>query len=246
MQLRIFRTEEELDEAGAELIAALVKRKPNAVLGLATGGTPVGLYNRLAERHQAGEVSFVHAASFNLDEYAGLAAGHPESYRSFMRRHLFDRIDMPADRTHIPDGNAPDLDAECRRYDERLARLGPIDLQLLGLGHNGHIGFNEPAPELAGGTHVVELDDSTRRANARFFGRPEDVPRRAVTMGVGAILRAERVVLAVKGEGKADILRRALQGSITTACPASLLQLHPRLTVLADRGAGKYLMRKDD
>lgn len=241
MNILVFDTEEKWSEAAAGIIIGTIQTNPRAVLGLATGGTPVAIYRRIVRDFQRGLVSFRRVTTFNLDEYVGLPAEHPESYRSYMKRHLFDHVDLPPSQAHIPDGNAPDLEAECRRYDGKIEAAGPIDLLLLGLGHNGHIGFNEPAPFLIAGTHVAELSEETRRANARFFGRPEDVPKRAITMGVGTILKARTILLAVKGADKAEIVRRALTGPITTECPASLLQTHPRVIVLLDREAGRGL-----
>ena len=232
-----------MDEACADLIGGMIRIKPRAVLGLATGGTPLGVYRRLIDDCKSGLVSFRHATSFNLDEYVGLPEDHPESYHAYMRRNLFDHIDLPLSRAHLPNGNAADLGAECRRYDALIEEAGGIDLQLLGIGHNGHIGFNEPGRELSTGTHVVELAEATRQANARFFNSIDEVPKKAITMGVGTILKARTIALIAKGEDKADIVRRALEGPITTDCPASLLQTHPQLIVLLDRGAAAKLSR---
>jgi glucosamine-6-phosphate deaminase len=241
MNLLTFDSHDKLHESGAGIITGLVQTNPRAVLGLATGGTPVGIYQEIVKSYQQGLVRFGEATSFNLDEYVGLPENHPESYRTYMRVHLFNHIDLPASQTHIPDGNAADLTAECRRYDNLLEQAGQIDLQLLGLGHNGHIGFNEPDHALISGTHVVQLRDDTRRANARFFDAPDEVPALALTMGVGTILKAKMILLVVKGSDKADIVHRALRGPITTDCPASLLQTHPHLVVLLDAEAGRLL-----
>jgi glucosamine-6-phosphate deaminase len=241
LNIQVFASGDQLDEACADLIGGMVRIKPRAVLGLATGGTPLGVYRRLIADHRNGLISFRQATTFNLDEYVGLPENHPESYRAYMRRNLFDHIDLPLSRAHLPDGNAADLEAECRRYDALIEEAGGIDLQLLGIGHNGHIGFNEPDRELATGTHVVDLAEETRRANARFFRSIDEVPRRAITMGVGTILKARTIVLMAKGADKADIVRRALEGPITTECPASLLQTHSQLIVLLDRGAAAKL-----
>jgi glucosamine-6-phosphate deaminase len=241
MNILTFDDEEKLNEAGANIIAGILQTKPRAVLGLATGGTPVGIYRQLVQGFQRGLFSFRQATTFNLDEYVGLPETHPESYHSYMRRHLFGHIDLPPEQAHIPDGNAADLEAECRRYDALIERAGQFDLQLLGLGHNGHIGFNEPAHALLRGTHIVDLAAETRRANARFFASPDEVPKRAITMGVGTILKAKMILLVVRGADKADIVRRALTGPIATDCPASLLQTHPHLVVLLDREAGRNL-----
>lgn len=239
MNVQIFDSPGQLHEAGAGIIGGLLQTKPSAVLGLATGGTPVGIYEELVKAYRRGLVRFKEATTFNLDEYVGLPGTHPQSYRYYMNEHLFSQVDLAPERTHIPDGMSPDPQEECRRYDALLQRAGQIDLQLLGIGHNGHIGFNEPDHALISGTHVVELREETRLANARFFDRLEAVPTHAVTMGVATILKAKTIVLVVKGEDKADIVHRALTGPIATDCPASLLQTHPNLTVLMDSEAGR-------
>lgn len=237
MNKLVFKSEAALNEVAAGIIAGLLQTKPDAVLGLATGGTPVGIYKELVRLYAEGKVSFRKASAFNLDEYVGLPPDHPESYRSYMQKHLYDHIDMPPENRHIPDGNAPDPEAESRRYDELLERVGRIDLQLLGIGHNGHIGFNEPGPALIGATHVARLSDKTRQANSRYFPSLSDVPEKAITMGVGTILKARRILLVAKGADKAEIIRKALYGPITTEVPASLLQTHPGLTVLLTEDA---------
>ncbi|KEQ25508.1 glucosamine-6-phosphate deaminase [Paenibacillus tyrfis] len=241
MNILTFRTQEELNKAGAGIITGLLQTNPRAVLGLATGSTPIGIYRELVESHRQGLVSFGKATAFNLDEYVGLEPGHPASYYTFMQEHLLGLVDIPPQQCHIPSGIAPDLQAECVRYDSLLEQYGQIDLQLLGLGHNGHIGFNEPDATLEGGTHLVELKESTRSANARFFDKPEQVPMHALTMGVGTILKAKMILLVVRGADKAEIVQRALQGPITTDCPASLLQTHPHVVVLLDSEAGGLL-----
>ncbi|WNQ12395.1 glucosamine-6-phosphate deaminase [Paenibacillus aurantius] len=238
MNLHIFRTNDDLNEAAAGLFASQLRVKPASVFGLATGSTPIGIYDKLAEWHSAGRVSFARAYSFNLDEYVGLPHHHPESYLRFMEEKLFSRIDMPESHRHIPDGNAESLDEECRRYDELMEDY-QTDIQLLGLGHNGHIGFNEPDKSLRSGTHVVELKEDTRRANARFFPSLEEVPTSAVTMGIATIMKAKTILLVVRGADKAEIVHRALTGPITTDCPASLLQVHPSLVVMLDSEAGR-------
>ena len=243
MKLNIFANQEQLHEAAAQTIIELLRQKPDAVLGLATGGTPVGIYEALAAAVRRGEVSFARATTFNLDEYVGLPPGHPESYRFYMEQHLFRHIDIPPEQTHIPDGNAPELERECERYERLLETAGRIDLMLLGLGHNGHIGFNEPGRVLHGRTHVAVLHPQTRKANARFFRTPEEVPTRAITMGLGSILKARTILLVVKGADKADIVHRALTGPLTTECPASLLQLHPHLVVMLDEEAATKIKR---
>jgi len=241
MNLLTFDSEDQLNEAGAGILTSVVQTNPAAVLGLATGGTPVGIYAQLALTYRRGLVSFAKATTFNLDEYVGLPPGHPESYHAYMEQHLFRHVDLSPERTHIPNGGAPDPAEECRRYDELIRQARQLDLQLLGLGHNGHIGFNEPSHALLSGTHVVDLAAETRAANARYFAGPDEVPTQAITMGVGTILKARMILLVVKGADKAEIVHRALTGPISTDCPASLLQTHPHLVVLLDRAAGKRL-----
>ncbi|TBL80373.1 glucosamine-6-phosphate deaminase [Paenibacillus thalictri] len=239
MNILTFDSTDKLNEAGAGIITGLIQTNRRAVLGLATGGTPVGIYKEVVASYERGLVSFREATTFNLDEYVGLPETHPESYHSYMQSHLFNYIDLPASSAHIPDGNAADLQAECLRYNMLLDKAGQIDLQLLGLGHNGHIGFNEPDHALTGGTHIVTLRDETRQANARFFDSIDQVPTHALTMGVGTILQAKMILLVVRGADKAEIVHRALTGPITTDCPASLLQTHPHLVVLLDSEAGR-------
>lgn len=239
MNILTFPTDRELNEAGAGIVTGLVQTNPGTVLGLATGSTPIGVYSEMIKTFQKGMVSYRRVTTFNLDEYVGLPPDHEQSYYRYMREHLFDSIDIPVSNIHIPLGTAADLAEECARYDRLLEQVGQIDLQILGLGHNGHIGFNEPDHALIRGTHVVRLSETTRIANARFFGSMDEVPTSAITMGVGTILKAKTILLIVKGADKADIVHRALTGPITTECPASLLQTHPHLVVLLDAEAGR-------
>ncbi|MEK4038882.1 glucosamine-6-phosphate deaminase [Paenibacillus sp. FSL L8-0493] len=241
MNILKFHSDEDFVQTGANLIASLLQSNPKAVLGLATGSSPVGVYAKLVEMHQKGLVSFSKATSFNLDEYIGLPVDHPQSYRSFMNEQLFNHIDIDPGQTHIPNGNAADMEAECLAYDKMLEENGPVDLQILGIGSNGHIGFNEPDANLSSKTHVVDLLDDTREANARFFDSLDEVPRQAITMGIGGILKARQILLLVRGASKAEAIRNAVEGPITTQCPASLLQSHPNVIVLVDEGAGKWL-----
>jgi len=241
MNILKFNSDEDFVQTGANLIASLLQSNPKAVLGLATGSSPVGVYAKLVEMHKNGLVSFSKATSFNLDEYIGLPVDHPQSYRSFMNEHLFNHIDIDLGKTHVPNGNAADMEAECLAYDKMLEENGPVDLQILGIGSNGHIGFNEPDANLSSKTHVVDLLEETLEANARFFDSLDDVPRQAITMGIGGILKARQIVLLVRGAGKAEAIRNAVEGPITTQCPASLLQSHPNVIVLVDEGAGKWL-----
>ncbi|BCL75084.1 glucosamine-6-phosphate deaminase [Jeongeupia sp. HS-3] len=234
MILHKFKNQADLDRAAADLFISVVRAKPNAVLGMATGGTPVGLYKEIVKTYQQGLVSFKEVTTFNLDEYVGLPVTHPESYRSFMQTNLFDHIDIQSQNTHVPNGNADDIDGEGRRYDEAIYQQGSVDMQLLGIGGNGHIGFNEPDDELSRFTHKVTLKQATREANKRFFNSIDEVPTHAITMGMGSILHAKAILLVVKGQEKAEILDRTLNGPITTQVPASLLQTHPRVIVMTD------------
>lgn len=226
-----------MSRRAANLIAAEVIRRPNCVLGLATGSTPIGTYENLIARNRAGDLSFREVRTVNLDEYKGLAPTHDQSYRYFMQTNLFDHIDILPENTNVPDGLAADADAECVRYDALVASLGYADLQLLGLGRNGHIGFNEPDDHFTKETHVVDLTDSTIDANARFFATRDDVPRQALTMGVGCIMAARRVLLIASGADKADALYNAVCGPISPDCPASILQLHGDVVVVGDEAA---------
>lgn len=226
-----------MSRRAANLIAAEVIRRPDCVLGLATGSTPIGTYENLIARNRAGDLSFREVRTVNLDEYKGLAPTHDQSYRYFMQTNLFDHIDILPENTNVPDGLAADADAECARYDALVASLGYADLQLLGLGRNGHIGFNEPDDHFTKETHVVDLTDSTIDANARFFATRDDVPRQALTMGVGCIMAARRVLLITSGADKADALYNAVCGPISPDCPASILQLHGDVVVVGDEAA---------
>lgn len=241
MNILIYDTQEQVNKVGATILANIVLAKPNAILGLATGGTPVGIYKELVEKNKQGLLSFSEVRTYNLDEYVGIDGDHDQSYRYFMNENLFNHIDINKANTHVPNGKVADAEAECVRYDAEIEEAGQLDIQLLGLGHNGHIGFNEPDESQVPGTHVVELAQETRQANARFFANIDEVPTHAITMGVGTILKAKKILLVVKGEDKADIVKQALQGPITTQCPASLLQLHPNLIVLLDKAAGSKL-----
>ncbi|HPT78673.1 MAG TPA: glucosamine-6-phosphate deaminase [Candidatus Atribacteria bacterium] len=234
-------TEADCDELGAREIVKQIKSKPDSVLGLATGSTPEGIYRRLVEKHKNGEVSFARVKTFNLDEYVGIPESHVCSYHYFMDTNLFRHVDIDPNATHIPDGNAMDLNAECRKYEEMIAQSGGIDLQLLGIGPNGHIGFNEPETPFESLTHVVDLTDSTINANARFFESHEQVPRQAVTMGIKSIMQARRIILVAKGAPKAHVIMRAIKGPVTPKVPASVLQLHPNVLIILDHDAASGL-----
>lgn len=237
-QVRVFDNERALARTLAAQIASMLEEKPSLVIGLPTGRTPVRLYRELAALHAAGRADFSRATTFNLDEFLGLAADDPGSYHTYMRRHLFSRVNLAEGRINVLNGMAADPDAECRRYEDAIAAAGGLDLQVLGIGTNGHIGFNEPARELAARTHRTRLKMSTRRSNAALFGGDVDrVPREALSMGMATILQARRIVLIATGKSKARCVDRALNGSITTKLPASFLQLHRDVVWMIDRTA---------
>lgn len=221
----------------ANIISAQIIMKPDCVLGLATGSSPEGTYAQLVEWYKKGDLDFSQVTSVNLDEYKGLSGDNDQSYRYFMNSHLFDHVNIDKSRTFVPNGLEPDSEKACREYDEVVAATGGVDLQLLGIGHNGHIGFNEPASEFCKNTQCVDLTESTIEANKRFFEKEEDVPRQAYTMGIGTIMRAKKILLVASGEGKADIIAKAFTGPITPEVPASILQLHNDVTVVCDKAA---------
>ena len=222
----------ELSKIAADLIAEQVKNKPDCVLGLATGSSPIGTYASLIKMYENGELDFSGVTSVNLDEYVGLDGDNDQSYRHFMDHNLFSYININKENTHVPSGKAADLKAEGLRYDAFIKELGGIDLQLLGIGLDGHIGFNEPDEYFTAETHEVVLDESTIEANARFFASKDDVPTKAITMGMLSIMQAKKVLLIANGEKKWDILQKAFYGPITPFVPASILQLHPDVTVI--------------
>ena len=241
--MRIIRARDysHMSRQAANIISAQIIMKPDCVLGLATGSSPIGAYRQLIDWHRKGDLDFSQVRSFNLDEYVGLSPSHPQSYAHFMREHLFGHVNIQPQNTHIPDGTAKNSEAECARYDALIRSLGGIDLQLLGLGPNGHIGFNEPGEFFEKGTHRVALSTETIQANKRFFGREEDIPRYAYTMGICDIMQAKRIVMVVSGAQKAEILRRAFFGPVTPLVPASILQLHRHFTLVVDQEAGALL-----
>ena len=228
---------EDLSRKAANILRAQIIMKPDCVLGLATGSSPIGIYDNLVAWHQKGDLDFSRVSSVNLDEYRGLQPDNDQSYRYFMDTHLFNHINIDKSRTFVPDGLEADSDKACKDYDAIIENCGGVDLQLLGLGHNGHIGFNEPAEVFPSGTHCVDLAPSTIDANKRFFASEADVPRQAYTMGIRSIMLAKKIVVVVSGEGKADILKKVVCGPITPQVPASVLQLHPDVVIVADEGA---------
>jgi glucosamine-6-phosphate deaminase len=237
--MRIIRTQDydHMSRQAANIISAQVILKPNSVLGLATGSSPVGTYKQLIEWYEKGDLDFSQVTAVNLDEYVGLGRSHPQSYAYFMNYNFFDRINIQAYKTNIPNGMNYDVEDECARYDKVIRDLGGIDLQLLGLGVNGHIGFNEPDEVFAKGTHRVTLSMSTKEANQRFFDSIDDVPDYAYTMGIFDIIQAKRVVMVASGENKAKAIKDAFFGPITPKVPASILQFHPDFTLVADEAA---------
>lgn len=244
MRWLIVEDYEALSGEAAELVAREVREKPDAVLGLATGSTPVGMYQELIRQHQAGNLDFSRITTFNLDEYVGLSATHPQSYRVFMHETFFQHVNVQPERIHIPCGDAADLDEECDRYERAIQAAGGIDLQILGIGGNGHIGFNEPGSPVSSRTRVVDLAQRTITDNARFFASIEEVPTKAVTMGIQTILEAKKIVLLACGASKAEAMQRMLEGEITPDVPASLLREHPDVTVIMDRQAAARLSER--
>lgn len=238
MEFIIAKDYDEMSRLAADRIAACLAAKPDCVLGLATGSTPIGLYADLVEDCKAGKIGFSNATTFNLDEYRGLDPKHVQSYRYFMQDNLFDHVDVDVSRTHVPDGANPDAQAACDEYERAIEEAGGIDLQLLGLGHNGHIGFNEPDEAFPVATHVVALTESTITANSRLFDSIDEVPREAYTMGVGTIMKARSILVVASGADKAAIVKEAFFGPVTPKVPASALQLHPNVTVIVDAEAG--------
>ena len=239
MQVHVYDTEKQVSTAAAMLLAAQVIRKPDSVLGLATGSSPVGCYQQLIQWHRDGVLDFSKCISFNLDEYCGLPVEHECSYHAFMKEQLFDHINMKA--SYLPDGNAPDLQAECRRYDEAIRAAGGIDLQVLGIGRNGHIGFNEPANQLVYGTQIVRLTESTIQANRRFFDSEDAVPRQAISLGIGGIMSAREILLIAMGADKAHAIQETIMNDITPQVQASILRAHPHVTILLDKAAASRL-----
>ena len=223
---------EDLSRKAANIISAQIILEPESVLGLATGSTPIGTYQNLVKGYQNGDLDFSRVRTINLDEYCGLSTDHEQSYRYFMNYHLFNHINIDRNNANVPNGCADDLQEECSRYEKLIASLGGIDLQLLGIGHNGHIAFNEPNSYFEKDTHVVELKESTIQANARFFNSIDEVPKKAISMGIQSIMRARKILLIANGSDKKDIVMKSVYGPITPEVPASILQLHPDCTVI--------------
>lgn len=244
MRIIFTDTYKKMSEEAAKIMAGQLWIKPDSVLGLATGSTPIGLYENLIWLHKTVGLDFSQVTSFNLDEYVGLPEDDPQSYHYFMRDQLFHHVNIRKDRTFFPNGLAKDSAAEGARYEEAITAAGGIDMQLLGIGRNAHIGFNEPANEFSHITHKVALKESTIEANARFFASHDDVPREAVSMGIGTIFRARHILLLASGAEKAEAIRNTVIGAITPEVPASILQLHPSVTVIVDAEAGALIKDK--
>lgn len=244
MEVLLLPDAEAVGALAADAVEALVRSHPDAVLGLATGSSPLTLYRELIRRHRAGTgPSYAGVRTFNLDEYVGLPAGHPQSYRATIARELTDHLDLDPEQVSGPDPDPDALPSAGVRYEESIAKAGGIDLQILGIGSDGHLAFNEPGSSLASRTRLKTLTSLTRNDNARFFGSPDDVPRHVLTQGLGTILEAKHLVLVASGAGKAYALASAVEGPVTASCPASVLQLHPHVSVLVDEAAGSGLAR---
>lgn len=231
----------EVGKLAAAFMIDIINAKPNAILGLATGSTPIPLYQALVEANQAKKFTFRGVQTVNLDEYVGLPETHDQSYRYFMNQNLFNHVDIDKAKTNVPNGMASNAEDACNAYEDKIAALGGIDVQLLGIGLNGHIGFNEPTNVFPKRTHIVDLTPSTREANKRFFASIDDVPTQAITMGIGTIMAAKKIMLQVTGENKAEILKASLTGEVDPMVPASILQFHPDVTVFADEAALRLL-----
>ena len=244
--MKIYMTEDyqTMSRKAANILSAQIILKPNSVLGLATGSTPIGMYKQLVIWYEKGDLDFAQIKTVNLDEYVGLEPTHEQSYRYFMQNNLFDHVNINPANTNVPDGLAADPQAECDWYNQVIRKLGGIDIQVLGMGHNGHIGFNEPGNAFELETHVVDLSERTIQANARFFASADEVPRQAMTMGIKSIMMAKKILMLVSGEDKAEAVWKAFAGPVTPQVPASILQLHPYVTLVGDKAALSKLMEE--
>lgn len=241
MKLIVTKDYNELSKVAANEMAKVIKNNNKAILGLATGGSPVGMYKELINMNKSGEIDFSDITTVNLDEYIGLRGDHPQSYRYFMNENLFNHINIDKNKTYVPNGLAKDIEKECTSYDAKIEELGGIDVQLLGVGNNGHIAFNEPNEALLAGTHLTDLKEDTIKANSRFFDSIDDVPKKAITMGLGQIMKAKKIILIASGESKAEVVKAMLSGKISTDVPATMLQMHRDVTVIVDEAAAKLL-----
>ena len=245
MEVFVYKQYEEMSKTAAQEVADVLNAKPNAVLGMATGSTPLGVYQELVKMHQRGEIDFSHVTTFNLDEYVGLPITHAQSYHRFMHENFFRHINIPAQNIHIPSGTTTNYRAFCDWYERRIADCGGIDLQILGIGSDGHIAFNEPGSSLSSRTRLKTLAKQTIDDNARFFERPEDVPIYAITMGVGTIMEARQILMLATGAKKADAVAAAVEGPVTSMITASALQMHPNTKAFLDEGAASKLRMRE-
>lgn len=241
MKIIITKNYEDLSKVAANEMAETIKSNPKAILGLATGGSPIGMYKELIRMNKEGEIDFSTITTVNLDEYIGLSGEHTQSYRYFMNDNLFNHINIDKKNTYVPNGLAENVEEECKNYDAKIADLGGTDVQLLGIGNNGHIAFNEPDQELVAGTHLTGLTEDTIKANARFFDSIDEVPKTALTMGLGGIMKSKKIIVIASGEGKAEAVKAMVNGKISTNMPASMLQMHRDVVVIIDEAAAKLL-----
>lgn len=241
MKVIVTKNYDELSKVAANEMANIIRNNPKAILGLATGGSPVGMYKELIKMNQSGDIDFSKVTTVNLDEYVGLSGDHPQSYRYFMNNTLFNHINIDKKNTYVPNGLAENIEEECKNYDAKIAELGGTDVQLLGVGNNGHIAFNEPDSSLVSGTHLTGLTEDTIKANARFFDTIDEVPKTALTMGLGGIMKSKKIIVIASGESKAEAVRGMVSGKISTNMPASMLQMHRDVVVIVDEDAAKLL-----
>ena len=245
MRIIVCENYEEVSKKAAQMILSQVTLKPNSVLGLATGSTPIGMDENLVKLNKNGDIDFSEVRTFNLDEYYKLPKESDQSYHYFMYKNLFDHININPENIHIPNGMTADVDAECERYDKLIKEAGGVDIQVLGIGNNAHIGFNEPTINFEKGTHLVELEESTIEANSRFFDNIEDVPKKAITMGVGSIFKSKKIMLIATGENKAEAIYNTVYGKVVPEVPASILQFHSDIVLILDKKAAKLLKKED-
>lgn len=241
MKVIVTKNYDELSKVAANEMAMVVKNNPKAILGLATGGSPIGMYKELIRMNKEGEIDFSKVTTVNLDEYVGLSGDHPQSYRYFMNENLFNHINIDKKNTYVPNGLAKNIEEECKNYDNKIENLGGTDVQLLGIGNNGHIAFNEPDEDLVSGTHLTNLTQDTIQANARFFDSIYEVPKTALTMGLGGIMKSKKIIVIASGESKAEAVKAMVNGKISTKMPASMLQMHRDVVVIVDEAAAKLL-----
>jgi len=241
IEVSIQKNYDELSKRAAEIIADAIRKKPNLVLGLATGSTPIGCYRELVRMHREGGIDFSRVVTFNLDEYIGLSPTHPRSYRYFMDEKLFNHVNIKRENTHVPNGLSDDFQKTCKEFEDAIKKSGGIDLQLLGIGSNGHIAFNEPSSPFDSRTRVVNVSEQTIKDNARFYKSIDEVPRQAISMGTGTIMKAKKIILLASGAGKADAVAKSVNGPMTEEVPASILQTHPNCTFIIDEAAASKL-----